>query len=248
MTGRWKLPTKNRKPETPPKEDPKKPAEPDKEDPDKLKGEDKLKKDDKKDPEGNPANQAPAEDPKEVLARIDRNLKKVVDRLHKDELNDATREKQEDILKDLDALINQEENPPPPPQGSQGSDTKPDSGQNQPKPSSSTKPMGEHGNPQNPGQPKTQLASTAESAGDDAATGDSSHNGSTKTGNGETSGVARPPNNNKSIRQIWIAAPGEIYPAAIGRADECLQDPQELQPWRTVISSMPTVGPLLRPG
>ena len=43
----------------------------------------------------------------EILARIARNLKAAEDRLAKSEINDGTKQLQEDILKDLDALIEQ---------------------------------------------------------------------------------------------------------------------------------------------
>jgi hypothetical protein len=53
------------------------------------------------------------EDEKEVLQRVFRNMRAVEERLANKELNDGTRQTQEDILKDLDALIRMAENPPP---------------------------------------------------------------------------------------------------------------------------------------
>jgi hypothetical protein len=56
---------------------------------------------------GNPAE----EDEQEVLDRVARTMKAVQNRLANKELNDSTRQMQEDILKDLDSLIKMNENP-----------------------------------------------------------------------------------------------------------------------------------------
>jgi hypothetical protein len=75
------------------------------------------KKDDKKagdmpDPitrDGEPIQ--PEEDEKEVLERVARNMKSVEERLDNKELNEGTRQLQDDIVKDLDSLIKNAENP-----------------------------------------------------------------------------------------------------------------------------------------
>jgi hypothetical protein len=50
------------------------------------------------------------EDEKEILERIGRNMKASEDKIANKELDDATRQTQEDIIKDLDALIKMSEN------------------------------------------------------------------------------------------------------------------------------------------
>lgn len=74
------------------------------------------KKDDKKNPDkpeampdkdGDPFND---EDEKEVLERIARNMKASEDKIANKELDDGTRQTQEDIIKDLESLIKMSEN------------------------------------------------------------------------------------------------------------------------------------------
>lgn len=55
----------------------------------------------------------PQEEAKEVLQRVVQNVHKVDDRLAKNDLGEATQQTQRDILKDLDSLIQRNENPPP---------------------------------------------------------------------------------------------------------------------------------------
>src|SRR5262249_60003279 len=52
----------------------------------------------------------PEKDEAEVLNRVGKNMRTSEDRLDRAELNDSTRQVQEDILKDLDSLINQMKN------------------------------------------------------------------------------------------------------------------------------------------
>jgi hypothetical protein len=69
------------------------------------------KKDDKPDEitrDGEPV--GPEEDENEVLERVARNMKSSEDRLINKELNEGTRQVQDDIVKDLDALIRSAEN------------------------------------------------------------------------------------------------------------------------------------------
>jgi hypothetical protein len=86
-----------------------KPGEPDKADPAKPPaGEDKEKKAKepaKEDPRGQPEPDQPQEDEKEVLQRVGKNMRSVEERLGNKELNEGTRQLQEDILKDLESLI-----------------------------------------------------------------------------------------------------------------------------------------------
>ncbi len=91
------------------------------------------------------------EDPKEVLARIERNLKTVVDRLENNELNDATRQRQDDVLNDLESLIKQNE---PPPSGAPQAMNKPQKSEPQ---QNKDNPMNQQGQPMNQqGQPMNQ--------------------------------------------------------------------------------------------
>jgi hypothetical protein len=85
-------------------EEPPKPAEPPKDSP--------KPKDEKKDPkEADPgAADEPEVDEAEVLNRVGKNMRTSEDRLDHAELNDGTRQVQEDIIKDLDSLINQMKN------------------------------------------------------------------------------------------------------------------------------------------
>jgi hypothetical protein len=83
------------------KEEQPKPAEPPKEEGPKAKPK-----------EGDPPAQPdqPEEDESEVLNRVSKNMRTSEDHLANRELTDATRQVQEDILKDLDALINKTQN------------------------------------------------------------------------------------------------------------------------------------------
>ena len=99
-----------------PKADDKK-AEPPKTD---KKADDKKpddKKPDEKTPETKdeakegPAPAEPQEDEKEVMERLSRNVRSVGDRLAKQEINEGTRQLQDDILKDIESLIRHSENP-----------------------------------------------------------------------------------------------------------------------------------------
>jgi hypothetical protein len=68
---------------------------------------DKKPKDQPKEeePKGNPEPDQPEQDEKEVLQRVGKNMRSVEERLGNKELNEGTRQLQEDILKDLDSLI-----------------------------------------------------------------------------------------------------------------------------------------------
>jgi hypothetical protein len=114
---------KKKRTDEPPRVEPKKSDKDEPKDPEKEGGE-KLKKREKKDgegplvPEDGPA--GPEEDEKEVLDRIGQNMRAVEEKLANKELGDPTRQRQEDILKDLDSLINRIERGDPPPQGGGG--------------------------------------------------------------------------------------------------------------------------------
>ena len=56
--------------------------------------------------------QQPRPDADEVLKRVSKNMHAIEDRLAKKQLGDATRQAEEDALKDLDSLIDLTENPP----------------------------------------------------------------------------------------------------------------------------------------
>jgi hypothetical protein len=90
----------------PKEEQPPKPAEPKKEEP---KKEDPKKEQPKEGDEPDKPDQ-PEMNEAEVLNRVGKNMRTSEDRLDRAELNDSTRQVQEDILKDLDSLINQEQN------------------------------------------------------------------------------------------------------------------------------------------
>ncbi|MFN4260220.1 MAG: hypothetical protein ACK4RK_13065 [Gemmataceae bacterium] len=64
---------------------------------------------------------APEEDPQEILARIEKNLKAARQRLAEKDPGTGTRTIQQDIIKDLDALIAFNKRQPPPPSGGGGS-------------------------------------------------------------------------------------------------------------------------------
>lgn len=70
---------------------------------------------------------APAENPVETVDRIIKNSKAVGDRLARTDTSTGTRSTQDKILKDIDSLINRQENPPPKSGG--GSDNKNDMNQ-----------------------------------------------------------------------------------------------------------------------
>jgi hypothetical protein len=59
----------------------------------------------------------PAEDPAKLADRITENTKKAGDQLAKDDTGTDTRKTQDQILKDIDALLKQSQNQPPPPMG-----------------------------------------------------------------------------------------------------------------------------------
>jgi hypothetical protein len=80
-------------------------------------------------PAPKPDTPAKGEDPAVVVDRIIKNSKDVGDRLEKTDTGTDTRKKQDKILSDIDALINQQENPPPPQSGqsqNKDQDNKPD--------------------------------------------------------------------------------------------------------------------------
>jgi hypothetical protein len=91
-----------------PKEDPPKPAEQPKDKP-KDKPKDQAKDQPKEGDDPPPAEEKEM-DEAEVLNRVGKNMRTSEDRLDNAELTDATRQVQEDILKDLDSLINQQKN------------------------------------------------------------------------------------------------------------------------------------------
>jgi len=103
-------PKKEEKPQEPPK-DPKKENDPKKE-------KDPKKPDDLGDPIDSDMDEG------EVLNRVGKNMRSSEDRLDRAELNDSTRQVQDDIIKDLDDLINQEKN------GGGGDDQKQNQDQN----------------------------------------------------------------------------------------------------------------------
>jgi hypothetical protein len=90
----------------PPKEDQPKPADPPKEKP--KEKDPKVKEPKEGDEPDQP--EKPDMDEAEVLNRVGKNMQTSEDRIDRAELNDGTRQLQEDILKDLDSLINQEKN------------------------------------------------------------------------------------------------------------------------------------------
>lgn len=105
-----------------PRGDDKPRVEPDKTDEkkkDDKKGEPKADK--KEDPrEAEPVTQQ--EEEKEVLQRVVQNVHKVDERLAKNDLGESTQQTQRDILKDLESLIQRNENPPPQGGGGGGGD------------------------------------------------------------------------------------------------------------------------------
>ncbi|HTU89827.1 MAG TPA: hypothetical protein VMF69_07010 [Gemmataceae bacterium] len=88
-------------------------VEPDK--PDEKKKDDKKdeKKTDKKDEPREAEPVTRQEEEKEVLQRVVQNVHRVDERLAKNDLGEATQQTQRDILKDLESLIQRNENPPP---------------------------------------------------------------------------------------------------------------------------------------
>src|SRR5579875_1448345 len=83
--------------------------------PDEKKTEDqpKEKKESKKTEPREAEPVTPQEEEKEVLQRVVTNVQRVGERLAKSDLGEATQQTQRDILKDLESLINRNENPPP---------------------------------------------------------------------------------------------------------------------------------------
>jgi hypothetical protein len=79
---------------------------------------------------------SPAEDPAVVIERIIQNSKQVGEKLAQNDTGTQTRQTQNQILKDIDALINQKSDPPPP----SDNNTNPDSQQ---------QPMNKDDNPNN---------------------------------------------------------------------------------------------------
>jgi len=160
-----RLKKKNKAPAEPPKDDEKKDLE---------KGKDEKAKQDEPKPEPGPGAK---EDEKEVLERIARNMKSVEDRLANKELNEGTKQLQDDIIKDLDSLIHMAENPPPsssqsgsgspPPDGSDNKGSR----QQQPNPMNGNKNQGDTnpGNmqPMNPGTSTNPDGSARTSGSDD---------------------------------------------------------------------------------
>ncbi len=65
-------------------------------------------------------NAEPQEDEKEVLARVQKNMRAAEEKLANREVGEPTRQMQRDVLKDLDELINRAQQPPPPPKDPQG--------------------------------------------------------------------------------------------------------------------------------
>jgi hypothetical protein len=90
-----------------PKEEQPKPAEPPKEQP---KEKDPKAKEPPKEGEEPDKPEQPEMDEAEVLNRVGKNMRTSEDRIDRAELNDSTKQVQEDILKDLDSLIDQEKN------------------------------------------------------------------------------------------------------------------------------------------
>lgn len=87
-------------------------VEPDKPD-EKKKDDDKAEKKEDKKPEPREAEPVtPQEEEKEVLQRVVKNVHNVGERLAKNDLGEATQQTQRDILKDLESLIQRNENPP----------------------------------------------------------------------------------------------------------------------------------------
>ncbi len=70
----------------------------------------KVKDPKEKDPKDDAAPEEPEMDEAEVLNRVGKNMRTAEDRLANRELNDATQQVQDDIIKDLDSLINKMQN------------------------------------------------------------------------------------------------------------------------------------------
>lgn len=96
-----------------PRGDDKPKAEPDKADKKKVDDKKDEKKPEKKDDMRESEPVTPQEEAKEVLQRVVQNVHKVDERLAKNDLGEATQQTQRDILKDLESLIQRNENPPP---------------------------------------------------------------------------------------------------------------------------------------
>jgi hypothetical protein len=119
-------------------------------------GADKKDKDKAKKPDDAPKPDAdkgaPPEQPKqdadEILKRVAKNMRAVEDRLAKKELGDATRQAEDDALKDLDSLIDLTENPPESKDGQNDSSSSSDSSSKpDPSQSSASKPNSSRSSP-----------------------------------------------------------------------------------------------------
>ena len=89
-------------------EPPAKPVDPPNDDP--KEKDPKVQDPKEKDPKDDAAPDEPEMDEAEVLNRVGKNMRTAEDRLANRELNDATRQVQDDIIKDLDSLINKMQN------------------------------------------------------------------------------------------------------------------------------------------
>jgi hypothetical protein len=88
------------------------PAQPAPKAPDNKKPDEKMPERDKDEAKDGPAPVDLEKDEKEVMERLARNVRSVEERMGKGDLGDATRQLQEDILKDIESLIRMGENPP----------------------------------------------------------------------------------------------------------------------------------------
>src|SRR5438270_3432547 len=80
---------------------------------DDKKSDDEKKPDrEKEEAKEGPVPTEPEQDDKEVMGRLARNVRSVGDRLGKGDLTEGTRQLQDDILKDIRALLRHSENPP----------------------------------------------------------------------------------------------------------------------------------------
>ncbi len=129
------------------------PADAPKPDADK-KDKEKKKTDDAPKPEADKGVQPETRpDAEEVLKRVAKNMHMIEDRLAKKQLGDATRQAQDDALKDLDSLIDLSENPPPSPDDKNDSSSQPDPSKSSASKSGSSGSSPESGSP---GQGKNQ--------------------------------------------------------------------------------------------
>jgi 23S rRNA pseudouridine2605 synthase len=119
-----RLKKKRRPGEPPPKADASKPGDKDRKKTPPKDG--KAKEDEPLDPEDGKSAE-PEEDEKELLQRVARNMRSVEEQLANRELGEPTRQKQRDILHDLDKLINRAQRPQDQDQ-QQGQDQSPSAG------------------------------------------------------------------------------------------------------------------------